>query len=97
MCYIISDADKIQFDGERQENQKFILYNAWKMVKMDKNGQYGQVDQDSRDSRIDQDGQNQEPNDQPAKIYLAGQGLVAARHAPTFLLSKISGNKSSVL
>ena len=33
MCYIIiaviiSDADNIQFDGERQENQKFILYNA---------------------------------------------------------------------
>ena len=50
---------------------------------------------------IDQDGEDQEPNDQPATIYLAMQGLVAtlvvARHAPTFPLSKISGNKSSVL
>ena len=46
---------------------------------IDKNGQEGQGHQDSRDSQIDQDGEDQEPNDQPAtsSIYLARQGLVA--------------------
>ena len=52
-------------------------------------------------SQIDQDGEDQEPNDQPAtsSIYLARQGLVQRwlLHAPTFPLSKISGNKSSTL
>ena len=84
MCYIInaviiSDADKIQFGGDRRENQKFILYNAWKVVKLTKMVKKVKVIKTVEISQIDQDGEDQEPNDQPAtsSIYLSRQGLVA--------------------
>ena len=104
MCYIIiaviiSDADKIQFDGERQENQKFILYNAWKMVKLIK--QVRMVKLTKTVELIRMVKTRSRMTNRPQSIYLARQGLVAtlvvARHAPTFPLSKISGNKSSLL